>query len=157
MVFPVATYSCETWTIKKEGRAPKNWCLQTVVLEKTPESSLDSKEIKSVNLKGNQPWILTGRTDAGSSCIFVTWCEQPTHRKSPWCWERLRAEEESIRRWDGCMASPMQWTWNWANFGRWWGTGRPDMLQFMGSKRVGHNWVTKQQQYNNGYILIPSS
>ena len=48
----------------KEGRVPKNWYLWTVVLEKTPESPLDSKEIKPVNLKGNQPWILFGRTDA---------------------------------------------------------------------------------------------
>ena len=48
----------------KEGRMPKNWCLQTVVLEKTPESPLASKEIKWVNLKGNQPWIFIGRTDA---------------------------------------------------------------------------------------------
>ena len=43
---------------------PKNWCRGTVVLEKTPESPLDSEEIKPVNLKGNQPWKLTGRTDA---------------------------------------------------------------------------------------------
>ena len=49
---------------RKEGRAPKNWCLQTMVLEKTPESPVDSKEIKPVNLKGNQPWIVVGRTDA---------------------------------------------------------------------------------------------
>ena len=49
----------------KEGRAPKNWCLQTMVLEKTPESPLDSKAIKPVYLEGNhQPWILIGRTDA---------------------------------------------------------------------------------------------
>ena len=48
----------------KEDRAPKNWCLWTMVLEKTPESPLDSKEIKPVNLKGNQPWIFIGRTDA---------------------------------------------------------------------------------------------
>ena len=48
----------------KEGRTPKNWCLRTVVLEKTPETSLDSKEIKPVSLKGDQPWIFTGRTDA---------------------------------------------------------------------------------------------
>ena len=48
----------------KEGRATKNRCLQTVVLEKTPESPLDSKKIKLANLKGNQPWILIGRTDA---------------------------------------------------------------------------------------------
>ena len=43
---------------------PKNWCLQIVVLEKTPESPLPSKEIKPVNCKRDQPWIFTGRTDA---------------------------------------------------------------------------------------------
>ena len=50
----------------KEGRAPKNWCLWTVVLEKTSESPLDSKEIKTVNLKRDQPWIFTVRTDANA-------------------------------------------------------------------------------------------
>ena len=59
-----------------------------------------------------------------SPSILVIWWEQPTHQKSPWCWERLRAEgEEGIRGWDGCMASPMKWTWTWENLGRWWGTG----------------------------------
>ena len=48
----------------KEGWVLKNWCLQTVVLVKTPERPLDSKEIRSVNLKGNQPWILIGKTEA---------------------------------------------------------------------------------------------
>ena len=48
----------------KKVRAPKNWCLWSVVLEKTLESSLDSKEIKPVSSKGNQPWIFIGRTDA---------------------------------------------------------------------------------------------
>ena len=79
---------------------------------------------------------------------MVTWCKQPTHWKSPWCWERLKAEgEEGIRRWDSWMASLMQWTWTWANFGRWWGTGRPGMLQSTGSQRVGHDWATEQQYY----------
>ena len=50
--------------VHKEARAPKNWCLWIVVLEKTPESPLDSKEIKPVNPKGNQHWILIGRMDA---------------------------------------------------------------------------------------------
>ena len=50
----------------KESWPLKNWCLQIVVLEKTPESPLDSKEIKPVNPKGNQPWIFIGRTDAES-------------------------------------------------------------------------------------------
>ena len=54
----------QLWELdRKEGGVPKNWCLWTVVLEKTPESPMDSK-IKPVNLKGNQPWIFTGKTDA---------------------------------------------------------------------------------------------
>ena len=57
---------------QKEGRRPKNSCLQTVVLEKTPESPLDSKKIKPVNLKGDQPWIFTGRTDAEAE-VPVFW------------------------------------------------------------------------------------
>ena len=55
----------------KEGRAPKNWCLWTLVLEKTPENPLDSKEIRSVNLKGNKPWILVGRTDVQAEALIL--------------------------------------------------------------------------------------
>ena len=62
MVFPVAMYGCEL--AHKESQVPKNWCFQTVVMEKTLESSLDCKDIKPVNLKGNQSWIFIGRTDA---------------------------------------------------------------------------------------------
>ena len=54
MVFPMFMYSCGSWTVKKAERQ-KNSCLQTVVMEKAPESPLYSKEIKPVNLKGNQP------------------------------------------------------------------------------------------------------
>ena len=57
MAPPVVLYGCESWT-RKEGWVLKNWCFQIVVLEKTLESLLDSKKIKLVNLKGNQPWIL---------------------------------------------------------------------------------------------------
>ena len=69
-----------------------------------------------------------------------------THCKSPWFWEWWRAEgEEGIRAWDGWMASPVQWTWTWANFRRWLGIGRPSMLQSMGSQRVRLDWATEQQ------------
>ena len=61
IVFPVVTYGCESWIIKK---AECRRCLQTVVLEKTLQSSLDCKEIKPANPKGNQSWIFTGRTEA---------------------------------------------------------------------------------------------
>ena len=60
-----------------------------------------------------------------------------------WCWERLKAEEGDNRRWDVWMASPTQWTWVWANSGSWWWTGRPGVLQSMGSQRVRHDWATE--------------
>ena len=69
MVFPVVTYGCESCTIKK---AEHQRCFWTVVLEKILESSLDSKEIKPVNPKGNQPWIFNGRTDAEAE-IPIVW------------------------------------------------------------------------------------
>ena len=62
IIFPVVMYGCEL--NHKEGWVPKNWCFQTVVLEKTLESLLGSKEIKPGIPKGNQPWIFLGRTDA---------------------------------------------------------------------------------------------
>ena len=64
MIFPVVLYVW-IWELDyKENSVPKNWCFWTVVLEKTLESPLDCKEIKSVNPKGNQPWLFIGRTDA---------------------------------------------------------------------------------------------
>ena len=103
----------------KEGWMLKNRCFWIVVLENTLESPLDSREIKPVNSKGNQSWIFIGRTGWSSSTL-TTWCEEPTHWKRPWCWERLRARGEGgDREWDGWVASLTQWTWVWANSGRW--------------------------------------
>ena len=76
-----------------------------------------------------------------NSNTLATWCEVLTHLKRPWCWEILRAwGEGDDRGWDGWMASPTQWTWVWVNSWCWWWTGRPGMLQFMGSQRVRHDW-----------------
>ena len=58
-------------------------------------------------------------------------------------WERLRAGEGDERGWDGWMASPTQWTWVWVDSGSWWWTGRPGVLWFLGSQRVGHDWATE--------------
>ena len=70
---------------------PKNWCFWTVVLDKTLESSLDYKEIKPINLQGNQSWIFTGRTDseAETPILWPPHVKKQTHWKRPWCWERL--------------------------------------------------------------------
>ena len=69
----------------KESWALKNWCFWSVVLEKTLENPLDCKEIQPVHPKGNQSWIFIG---SWNSNTLATWCEELTHWKRPWCWER---------------------------------------------------------------------
>ena len=131
-------YCEESWVLK-------NWCFWTVVLEKTLESPLDYKEIQPVHSKGDQSWVFFGRNDAEAETP-VLW---PPHVNGwligkDWCWEGLGAGGEGDNRgWDGWMASLTQWTWVWVNSGSWWWTGRPGMLRFMGSQRVGHNWATE--------------
>ena len=68
--------------------------------------------------------------------------EELTHWKRPWCWEGLGAGGGDDRGWDGWMASPTWCTWVWVNSGSWWWSGRPGVLRFMRSQRVGHNWAT---------------
>ena len=121
----------------EESWAPKNWCFWAVVLEKTLESPLDCKEIQWVHSKGDQSWVLFGRTDveAETPILWPPDAKSWLIWKRFWCWERLRAGGEGDNRgWDGWMASPTQWTWVWVNSGSWWWTGRPGMLQFMGFK-----------------------
>ena len=137
----------------EEGWVQKNWCFWTVMLEKTPESPLDCKEIQPVHSEGDQPWDFFGRTDAKAESP-VLW---PLHAKSwligkDWCWEGLGAGGEGDDRgWDGWMASLTWYTWVWVNSGSWWWTGRPGVLQFMALQRVGHdsltelNWTDAQQ------------
>ena len=132
----------------KESWAPKNWCFWTVMLENSLESPLACKEIQPVHPKGKQSWIFIGRTDAEvETNTLATWCEELTHWKRPWCWERLKAggegDEIHNRGWDCWMASLTQWSWvsvSCMSF-RW--TGRPGMLQSMGLQRVRHNWATE--------------
>ena len=153
MVFPVVTYGCENWTIKKaECRrtdAFELWCWrrllrvpwtarrsnQSILKEISPECSLEGLMLKL------------------SSNTLATWCEELTQWKIPWCWERLKAGGEGENRgWDGWMASPTQWTWVWEDSGSWWRTGRLGVLQSMDSQRDIHDWETNN---NNefGYII----
>ena len=144
IVFPVVMYRCESWTVKKaECRridAFDLWCWrrllrvpwtarrsnQSILKEISPGCSLEGLMLK---LKLQYFGLLIWRADS---------------LKRPWCWERLRAGGEGDNRgWDGWMASPTQWTWVWANSGRWWKTRKPGMLQSMGSPRVERTkWFT---------------
>ena len=99
--------------------AAMNKCLQTVVLENTLETPLDSKEIKPINPKGNQPWIFIGRTDAEAGAL-IFWPPNAKNwltGKDPDAGKDWRQEEKGKddRRQDAWMVSLTQWTWAWAN------------------------------------------
>ena len=79
-----------------------------------------------------------------NSSTLATSCEELTHLKRPWYCKGLWAGGEGDDRgWDGWVASLTQWAWVWVNSGSWWWTGRPGVLQFMGSQRVRQDWETE--------------
>ena len=107
-VFPIVVYGCESWTIMKaECRRIDAFEL---LLEKTLENPLDSKEIQPVHPKGNQSWIFIGRTDAEAEAPILWPPEKElTHLKRPCCWDRSKAGGDGDDRgWDDWMASPTQ-------------------------------------------------
>ena len=126
----------------KESWAPKNWCLWTVVLEKTLESPLDFNEIQPVHPKGNQSWVFIGRTEAeGDTPIFwPTWCKELTHCRDPdagkdWRQEKKGSTEDELVEWHYQLNRRV-----WVYSGSWWWTGKPVVLQSIRSQRVGHDW-----------------
>ena len=158
MVFPIVMYGYESWTIKKaEGwridafglwcwkrlfRVP--WTARRVYLsiwkEISPEYSLERPMLK-LKLQS-----------------FATWCEEPTHWKRPWCWERLKVGGEGDDRgWDDWMASPTQWTWVWVNSGSWWWTGKPSVLKSMESQRVEHDWATELTDWRDTNLQLQNN
>ena len=89
------------------------------------------------------PVIFIGKTCwSWSSNSLATWCEELTPWKRPWCCERLKAGGKGDSRgWDGWMTSPTQWPWVWTCSGSYCWTGKPGVLQSMGSQRVGRDWM----------------
>ena len=107
------------WTARKSN--------QSILREISPEYSLEGLMLKlKLHLS------------------LATWLEELTHLERPWCWERLKVGGEgNDKRWDGWMASLTRWTWIWASSRSWRWTGKPGVLQSMGSQRAGHNWATE--------------
>ena len=143
MVSPVIVYGCESWAIKKaECRridALELWCWrrllrvpwtarrsnQSILKEISPEYSLEGLMLK---LKLQYFVHLMQRTNLLEKTLMLGKIEGRRRRR----WQRM-----------SWMASPTQWTWVWASSGSWWWAGRPGVLQFMGSQRVRHDWVTE--------------
>ena len=127
MVFPVVIYGCESWTIKKVEcwriDAFELWCWGRFlrvpwIARRSNQSILGGRSVLVVHWKD---WFWSW-----SSNTLATWCEELTHLKRPWCWERMRAGGEGEGRgWDDWMASPTRWTWVWVDSGIWWWTGKP--------------------------------
>ena len=116
------------------------------------ERPLDCKEIKPVNPKGNQSWIFIGRTDpeADAPILWPPDTKSQLIGKDPDAGKDWRQGEGDDRGWDDWIALWTQWTWVWASFGSWWWTGKPGVLQSMGSQRFRHDWATEQQQHCGG-------
>ena len=144
MVFPVVMYGCESWTIKKAEHWRINafevWCWrrllrvpwiarrsnQSILKEISPECSLVGLMLKQkLQYFGHLRW----RADSFEKTLMLGKIEG----------KRRRGQQ----RWDGWMASLIQWTWVWVISRSWWWTGSPGMLQSMGSQRIGHDWVTE--------------
>jgi len=144
MVFAVVMYGCESWTVRIAEcwriDAFELWCWrrllwvpwtarrsnQSILNETSPGCSLEGLMLK---LKLQYFCHLMWRVDS---------------LEKTWCWEGLGAGGEGDDRgWDGWMASRTRCTWVWVNSGSWWWTGRPGVLRFTGSQRVGHDWATE--------------
>ena len=140
LVFPVVMYGCESWTIKKaecwRTDAFELWCWRRLL--RVPWTAWRSNQSMLKKLVLNIHWKDWCRSWNFST--LATWCKELTPWKRPWCWERLKAGGEGDdRRWDGWMASLTRWTWVWESSRSWWWTGKPGVLQSMGSQRVRHN------------------
>ena len=139
----------------KKSWAPKNWWFWIVVLEKTLESPLDCMEIQPVHSKGIQSWIFIGGTDieAETSILWppdvTSWLiwKDPDPGKD-WRQEKKGMTEDEMVGWHHWST-----TWVWVNSGSCWWTGRPGVLQSMGSQRVGHNWVTELKLKMNWVVV----
>ena len=140
MVFPVVMYGCENWTIKKAEHqrtdAFELWCWRRLL--RVPWTATSPSWRKSVLNIHRKDWCWSWNSNTSA-----IWCEELTHWKRSWIWERLKVGQEGDDRgWDGWMESPTQRTWVWASFKRWWRTGKPGILQSMRLQRVRHDWAT---------------
>ena len=133
--------------VPRSSETGQKTCMQMHGSHQRTVGALGKTETKNFRITQNPNLLYLVSTltiTLANDCTLATSCEELTHWKRLWCWEGLGAGGEGDNRgWNGWMASPTPWTWVWVNSGSWWWTGRPGVLRFMGSQRVGHNWATE--------------
>ena len=155
MVFPVVTYGCEGWTIKKAEHqridAFELWCWRRLLRVPGTAKGSNQSILKEISPEYSLEGLMLNLQYFG----YLIWGTDLLKR--PWSWERLKEREGDDRGWDGCMASPTQWTWVWASSGSWWWTGKPGVLQSMGLQRLSvwtelnmYNWRPGTGRWQDG-------
>ena len=144
MVFPAIMYGCESGTIKKVEcqriYAFELWCWRRLLRVPWTARRSNQSILKAINPE----YSLEGLMVKLKLQYFGHLMQKTDSFENTWCWERLKAGGEGDDRgWDGWMASLTQWTWVWASSEHRWWTGKPGMLQTMGSQRVGDDLVTE--------------
>ena len=153
MVFLVVMYGCESWTVKKAEHqridAFELWCWGRLLRVPWTARRSNQSILKEIN-----PGIsMEGMMLKVKLQYFGHLMEELTHWRRLWCWEGLGAGGGDNIGCDGWMASRTRWMWIWVNSGSWWWTGRPGVLLFMKSQRVGHDWVTELSCTESAYKL----
>ena len=143
MVFPVVTYECESWTIKKAEHwridAFELWCRRRLLRVPWTVRRSNQSILKEINSEFSlEPLMLKLKLQYFGHLMQIA---------NSWEKILMLGKTEGRRRrgsrgWDGWMASLTQWTWVWASSGRWRRTGKPGMLQSMALQRVRHNLAT---------------
>ena len=145
MVFLIVMYGCESWTVKKDEcrrtDAFELWCWRRLLRVPWTAKRSNQSILKEISLE----YYLVGLMLKLKLQYFghLMWKADSLEKTLMLGWLGAGGEGDDDRGWDGWMASLTRWTWVWVNSGSWWWTGRPGMLRFMGSQRVGHDWETE--------------
>ena len=145
LVFPVVMYRCESWTIKKPEHqridAFELWCWRRLLRIPWTARRLNQSIPKEISPEYSLEGLMLKLQYFGHLMRRANSLEKT----------QMLGKTEGRRRRDGrgregWMASLTQWAWVWASSGRWWRSGKPGVLWFMGWQRVGHDWATEQQE-----------
>ena len=153
MLFPVATYGCESGTIRKAEHwridAFKLWCWRKLSKVLWTARRSNQSILKEIILDYSLEGLMLKL-----KFQYFGHLMRRAHWKRPWRWERLRGGGEGDNRgWDGWMASPTQWTWIWVDSSSWWWIGRPGMLRFMELERV-RAWLSDWTELSMSVFIL---